>query len=39
MRTTVVCTDNNQMIRIIGKYGQYPIFEKKNINFIIWLFV
>ena len=26
MRTTVVCTDNNQMIGIIGKYSQYPIF-------------
>ena len=26
MRTTVVCTDNNQMIGIIGRYSQYPIF-------------
>ena len=46
MRTTVVCTDNNQMIGIIGKYSQYPIFIyiyiyfiKININFLIWQFV
>ena len=43
MRTTVVCTDNNQMIGIISKYSQYPIFIyiyilfffiKININFL-----
>ena len=49
MRTTVVCTDNNQMIGIIGKYSHYPIFIyiyiylfffiKININFLIWQFV
>ena len=26
MRTTVVSTDNNLMIGIIGKYSQYPIY-------------
>ena len=36
MRTTVVCTDNNQVIGIIGRYSQYPIFIYIYLFFIFY---